>query len=110
MLNHVNGDAWIAQHNVDRYQAGAKIDTDFFDDLSSSAVPAMLELTAANDSEVASEIARQLILRVKLIDDYASDRWQELNVAQINAKKLVENQLDRLNGLLLSEAAEAGRP
>ena len=110
MLNHVNSDAWIAQHNVDRYLSGCKIDTDFFTDLSSSAVPAMLELTASEEPAVASAMARQLISRISPDYDFATDRWQELNVARISAIKLIENQLDRLNGLLLPEAAEASRP
>ena len=110
MLNHVNSDAWIARHNVDRYQATGRIDTSFFNELSSSAVPAMLELTKADDPAVAREIARQLVSRLEPLADKENFRWQKLNLAQIQAKEMINDQLDSLNGLLLSEAVELVRP
>jgi hypothetical protein len=103
LLNHVNSDAWIARYNVDRYMVTGQIDTEFFNELSSSAVPAMLELTASDDPKnaaVAREIAWQLVYRrLDGLDRHAEWRWQQFNFAQDHAKKLVEDQLDRLNVL-----------
>ncbi|MER7606000.1 DUF4153 domain-containing protein [Nocardioides sp. NPDC127503] len=40
----INPDAWIAEHNVSRYEETGKIDTDFLAELSDDAVPALKEL------------------------------------------------------------------
>ncbi|MFI5625650.1 DUF4153 domain-containing protein [Nocardioides sp. NPDC051685] len=40
----INPDAWIAEHNVSRYEETGKIDTDFLRGLSDDAVPALEEL------------------------------------------------------------------
>ncbi|MBC7279236.1 DUF4153 domain-containing protein [Nocardioides sp.] len=40
----INPDAWIAEHNVSRYEETGKIDTDFLSGLSDDAVPALKEL------------------------------------------------------------------
>ncbi len=42
----INPDAWIAQHNVSRYEETGKIDTDFLRGLSDDAVPALQKLPA----------------------------------------------------------------
>ncbi|MDQ4112730.1 MAG: DUF4173 domain-containing protein [Actinomycetota bacterium] len=42
----INPDAWIAEHNVSRYEETGKIDTDFLAELSDDAVPALKELPA----------------------------------------------------------------
>ena len=98
-LNHVNSDAWIARHNVDRYLAVGQIDTSFFKELSSSAVPAMLNLTEVKDRGIAGIIARQLIERLDNIQNAENPRWQKLNLAQSQAKELITDQLDRLRSL-----------
>lgn len=40
----INPDAWIAEHNVSRYEETGKIDTDFLSGLSDDAVPALEKL------------------------------------------------------------------
>lgn len=40
----INPDAWIAEHNVSRYEETGKIDTDFLAELSDDAVPALKKL------------------------------------------------------------------
>ena len=40
----INPDAWIAEHNVSRYEETGKIDTDFLSELSDDAVPALTML------------------------------------------------------------------
>jgi len=98
-LNHVNSDAWIARHNVDRYQATSRIDTSFFQELSSSAVPDMLRLTEVDDQDVAAKIAQQLVDRLETMQNAENPRWQKLNLAQSHAKELITDQLDRLRSL-----------
>jgi hypothetical protein len=41
-LAAINPDAWIAQHNLDRYEQTGKIDWAYFGDLSSDAVPTLV--------------------------------------------------------------------
>ncbi|GGU17005.1 DUF4153 domain-containing protein [Nocardioides albus] len=42
----INPDAWIAEHNVSRYEETGKVDTDFLSGLSDDAVPALEKLPA----------------------------------------------------------------
>ncbi|MGZ6827466.1 MAG: DUF4153 domain-containing protein, partial [Mycobacteriales bacterium] len=44
----VNPDAWIAQHNLDRYAATGKVDWAYLQGLSSDAVPVLATLPAAD--------------------------------------------------------------
>lgn len=109
-VNHVNSDAVIARYNVDRYLASGQIDTAFFNELSSSAIPVMIELTSVSDPAVAGEIADQLINRLDILDIAYNNRWQQYNIAQSTAKKLVENQLDRLENIRSAAGISARQP
>src|SRR5665811_2596473 len=40
-LAAINPDAWIARHNLERYEQTSKIDWDYFRDLSADAVPTL---------------------------------------------------------------------
>lgn len=100
ILNHVNSDAWIANHNVTRYAASQKIDTDYFKELSQAAVPAMLQLTETATPAVAADVAGQLLRRYAgSLEHYADGRWQKLNVAQEQARRMLAANLDRLKAL-----------
>jgi hypothetical protein len=99
-LNHANGDAWIARHNIDLYRQTGRIDTAHFRMLSSGAVPAMIDLTAWGEPKDTSVIAEQLLSRYdNSLADNTDSRWQRLNVSQEQASKLIaehQEQLDRL--------------
>ena len=47
-LAAINPDAWIAQHNLDRYEQTGKIDWDYLDSLSMDAVPVTSKLPLAD--------------------------------------------------------------
>jgi two-component system, OmpR family, sensor histidine kinase BaeS len=47
-LAFANPDAWIARHNIERYQTSAAIDWVYLDGLSADAAPALAELPAAD--------------------------------------------------------------
>ncbi len=96
VLNHVNADAWIANHNVALYESSGQIDTNLYKELSNDAVPAMMNLVQSDDPEVESKIARQLLLRYETITERLDEKWQLLNVSDSRAKALIETQLPRL--------------
>lgn len=64
-LTAINPDAWIAQHNVERYEKTGKIDWVYLDGLSLDAVPVIVKLPAA-------ERACALASFVRLDDDWLS--------------------------------------
>lgn len=97
LLNHVNGDAWIARYNIDLYQATGRLDTDHFNELSDAAVPAMLELVDDKNPAAAAAISSQLISRYQYLENYADEHWQQLNVSQESAKNLIKSNYDRLS-------------
>lgn len=99
LLNHVNSDAWIARYNIDLYQATGRLDTEHFNELSSNAVPAMLELIEIEDSSSASIISSQLISRYQYLESYAKEHWQQLNVSQETAKNLIKSNYERLKAV-----------
>jgi hypothetical protein len=102
ILNHVDGDAWIARYNAARYQITGHIDAAYFDVLSSSAVPAMLQLADA-DTPTARAIAGQLLNRYdQSLRDYTDGRWQNYNISRNRAQRLIS---DRLAELRLKGAA-----
>ena len=102
LLNFVDCDAWTARYNVNHYKMTGQIDTAYFRQLSAGAVPAMLELSAEEDSEVAREMAVQLINRHTSAKLNAEDngRWQRFNVSEARAYSMIDDDLDSLHALL----------
>ncbi|GAA0929282.1 hypothetical protein GCM10009554_11530 [Kribbella koreensis] len=82
-LAAINPDAWIAQHNVDRYTATGKVDWIFLQGLSDDAVPVLAELPA-KDADCALKD-----------HDAADDDWLEFNFGRHRAKPLLNSHPDR---------------
>nr|WP_218861587.1 DUF4153 domain-containing protein [Nocardioides panzhihuensis] len=76
----INPDAWIAEHNVSRYEETGKIDTDFLSGLSDDAVPALKKLPAD---------LRSCVLGT---DDREGD-WLEWNLGRARADGLTPTYL-----------------
>lgn len=68
-----NPDAWIARHNIERYEATGKVDWTYLQGLSADAVPTLAELPA-QDAACA--------LGDRLVDD---DPWVSWNLARARA-------------------------
>lgn len=99
-LNHVNSDAWVARHNVQRYLEQGTVDAEYFRELSSDAVPAMLQLVDSGDPKTSDLIAQQLLERYSgPLEKYSNGRWQSLNISQGRARDLLSARLEELQQL-----------
>jgi hypothetical protein len=79
----INPDAWIARHNIERYDDTGKVDTAFLAGLSDDAVPALLSLPEPLRTEALGD--RRL----------ADDDWLEWNLGRSRAQ---DDLADRLAG------------
>ncbi|GAA1559013.1 hypothetical protein GCM10009789_10540 [Kribbella sancticallisti] len=77
----INPDAWIAQHNVDRYAETGKVDWRFLQDLSDDAVPVLATLPA------------DVVGCALKGHDLADDDWLEWNVGRHRAEPLLRSHL-----------------
>lgn len=77
----MNPERWIAQHNVDRYQAGEKIDLYYLSALTADAVPALVNLPEDARNCVLGHIQRDL--------KNNPDEWFEWNYARENARHIL---------------------
>ena len=74
-LAAINPDAWIARHNLDRYEQTGKIDWAYFGDLSSDAVPTLAAAPA--------DVRACALARFELTSD---DDWLEWNLGRSRAE------------------------
>jgi hypothetical protein len=74
LLAAVNPDAWIAQHNMDRYDETGKIDWYYLQDLSADAVPVLATLP---DQQVECALAGH---------ELGDDDWLEWNLGRQRAE------------------------
>jgi hypothetical protein len=72
----INPDAWIARHNIDRYEQTGKIDWQYLATLSADAVPALQELPKGLEDCVFSYSAGQAF----------GDDWLEWNLGRARAR------------------------
>ena len=97
LLNHVNTDAWIAQHNLRRHVAGARLDPAYLATLSADAVPALLQQIDAVDPTARQSLAAHLIDRHQsLCASSREARWQQANLSRSRALKQLSARLDEL--------------
>jgi hypothetical protein len=82
-LAAINPDAWIAQHNVDRYTATGKVDWAFLQGLSDDAVPVLAKLPE-----------QQANCALKAHDP-SEDDWLEFNFGRHRAKPLLNSHPGR---------------
>ena len=87
-LAAINPDAWIAQHNLDRYEQTGKIDWAYFGDLSEDAVPTV----AASSADVRD-------CAFAFLDRTSDDDWLEWNLGRSRAE-------DAARGLTVDSSAE----
>jgi len=76
-LAAINPDAWIAEHNIDRYEVTGKIDWNYLSTLSDDAVPELAQLPP--------ELVRCAIAT----DGRDDDDWLEWNLGRSRAQALV---------------------
>jgi two-component system, OmpR family, sensor histidine kinase BaeS len=82
-LAAINPDAWIAQHNVDRYAETGKVDWQFLQGLSDDAVPVLAKLPA----DVAGCALRGY--------ERSDDDWLEWNLGRHRADPVLRSHPDR---------------
>ena len=70
-----NPDAWIARHNVERYQATGKVDWDYLQGLSDDATPTLAKLSPT-EASCALPVATTT---------RAGDSWTSLNLGRDRA-------------------------
>jgi two-component system sensor histidine kinase BaeS len=80
-LAAANPDAWIAQHNIDRYAATGKVDWAYLQGLSSDAVPVLA--TLPDDVVDCAFVGREL----------TDDDWLEWNFGRHRAESLLRSHL-----------------
>jgi hypothetical protein len=79
----VNPDAYIAEHNVSRYERTQRIDLSYLASLSPDAVPALDRLPAG---------LRACALRLVAEEVRSTpDRWYDLNLARVQARRLISD-------------------
>jgi hypothetical protein len=78
-----NPDAWIARHNIERYEATGKVDWAYLQGLSADAVPTLAELTAPDAA---------CALGDRRVDD---DPWVSWNLARARASDVLA-ELERV--------------
>jgi len=81
-LAAINPDAWIAQHNVDRYAATGKVDWYFLQGLSDDAVPVLATLP---DNVVDCALTER---------EPSKDDWLEWNLGRYRANLLLRSHAD----------------
>jgi Domain of unknown function (DUF4173) len=90
----MNPERWIAQHNIDRYMAGEKIDLYYLSAMTADAVPALVNLPEDERNCVLGQIQRDL--------KQNPDEWFEWNWARENARHILAtdfpNGFGRCNG------------
>ena len=79
LLAAINPDAWIAQHNLDRYSATGKVDWSYLQGLSADAVPVLADLP---DDVVGCALAGQ---------EPSDDDWLEWNLGRHRAEPLLRS-------------------
>jgi hypothetical protein len=79
-----NPEQWIAQHNIDRYMAGEKIDLYYLSAMTGDAVPALVNLPEDERNCVLGDIQRDLR------DN--PDQWFEWNLGRENARRILKTQ------------------
>jgi hypothetical protein len=77
----VNPDAYIARHNVARFEQNGRIDTAYLANLSPDAVPALVRLPLDLRACALSQVSMQL----RGIDDH----WYDVNLARSRARRLL---------------------
>jgi hypothetical protein len=87
----LNVDGFIVNRNVTRAAAGEELDVEYLNALSSDAVPQLLAnyTNPALPENVREKLGAALACRVKVTNDPASLPWQEFNVSQARAFKLL---------------------
>jgi hypothetical protein len=83
----MNPERWIAQHNIDRYEAGEKIDLYYLSAMTGDAVPALVNLPEDERNCVLGHIKRDLAAN--------PDEWFEWNYARENARHILATQFPR---------------
>ena len=87
-LAAINPDAWIARHNIDRFEETGKVDWQYLATLSSDAVPALQQLPADLQQCVFSYSA----------GDAFHDDWLEWNLGRARARHAFGGELPHLVG------------
>ncbi|GAA2145364.1 hypothetical protein GCM10009844_19960 [Nocardioides koreensis] len=95
-LAAVNPDAWIAQHNLDRYDATGKVDWSYLQGLSADAVPVLASLP---DDVVGCALAGH---------EPGTDDWLELNLGRHRAETVMRGVSGVESGQSEKRCFEAG--
>jgi signal transduction histidine kinase len=77
-LAAINPDAWIAQHNIDRYETSGKVDWSYLQTLSDDALP------------VLSSLPPNLVECAVSLDGRTHDDWLEWNLGRSRARSTLE--------------------
>lgn len=92
-LNFINIDSLIASKNINRYLKNSKRDLDFYYlEISTGidAIPDIVKLLNAQDKNLKEEVIRYLKSAKKQMN-LKQVKWQEYNIAEERAKKLLNN-------------------
>ena len=89
LLNFINVDDLIVEHNFKMYRQTGKVDISYIQDLSDDAIPEMVDYAIANDTPVAGQLRRYLLTRKK--DFKANGTWQSFNYSRYKAREALSN-------------------
>jgi len=89
LLHIANPDAWIAEINLIRLQAGKQFDVDYMSKLSADAIPTLvkerLDLPTASRCQLWDELQYHRVLR-------ASTDWRDFNFARYQGRELLQRE------------------
>lgn len=91
-MNILNPDAFIAQKNLERFNATGKIDFKYLSTLSSDAAPLLASMFEKGDPIERSPLGRALYDRVTM----APEAWQSWNQSRASEKMLLAGYRDQL--------------
>lgn len=87
IINYINIDGFIAQKNIERYNATGKLDAHYLTSLSFEAVPYLVELKDKSSINIKMIIDENLKYRKEILDKHNS--WTEFNFSRNRARKLL---------------------
>lgn len=94
-INIVNPEAFIARHNIARYESTGKLDTKYLAHLSDDALPETIRLLDDPNEEVRNSFASELY-RARSHGDRDSENWESFTFPRMKAQQLIASKRAQL--------------
>ncbi len=91
VMNFLNPDSFIANKNIERFEATGKLDVYYLNSLSDDAIPEVVKALEISDENLKNSLSKELYLRNTDRPAFQAD-WQSLNIARMNANKILDSK------------------